>query len=53
MPEYIEREALDKALTAAAINDENKTATRGQTQSAFCIISLPPTLSQNGNRRHG
>lgn len=24
MPEYIEREALDKALTAAAINDENK-----------------------------
>ena len=24
MAEYIEREALDKALTAAAINDENK-----------------------------
>ena len=24
MTEYIEREALDKALTAAAINDENK-----------------------------
>lgn len=24
MVEYIEREALDKALTAAAINDENK-----------------------------
>lgn len=24
MAEYIEREALDKKLTAAAVNDENK-----------------------------
>lgn len=35
-PEYIERKALDKALTAAAAH--------GQRRSAFCTIYRLPTL---------
>ena len=43
-PEYIERKALDKALTAAASHDKDKTAAHGQRRSAFCTIYRLPTL---------
>lgn len=43
-PEYIERKALDKALTAAAAHDKDKTAAHGQRRSAFCTIYRLPTL---------